>query len=107
MRTKSLLSVLFVVAICGLVAAGCGDDGDSSSTGEITDIAVPENAQDALDQAEQQLEDAPETIDQAVQQCIDAAESSNLPGDQVDSLKQLCEDGGDAASQALENAPGG
>jgi len=102
MRKKSIPLLILVVLACGLIAAGCGGDGDSGSIGDITDIAVPQDAQDALDQARQAIGDAPA----ALEKCIDAVESSNLPSDQADSLRQLCESGADAAN-ALGNAPGG
>jgi hypothetical protein len=100
MRSRSTALLLSLVLACGLVVAGCGD-GDSGSIGDITDIAVPQNAQDALDQARQAIEDAPT----ALEKCIDEIESSNLPSDQADSLRQLCESGADAAN-ALGNSGG-
>lgn len=98
MRSKPLTLLLALAAASALLALGCGGDGDAVS---LEDVTAP------ADQAREALEGAPETIEDAVQQCIDSAESSGLPSDQVDSLKQLCESGGDAAGNALETAPGG
>ena len=101
MRSRSIPLLLSLIVACGLLAAGCGGDGDSNSIGDITDIVVPDNAQDALDQARQAIEDAPA----ALERCIDEIESSDLPSDQADALRQLCESGADAAD-ALGNSGG-
>jgi uncharacterized protein YgiB involved in biofilm formation len=113
MRRSSVLIALLAVLALGLVAAGCGGDDDETT--------VPENAQEALDDASQSaqdaideandsaqeaLEDAPENIDEAVQQCLDAVDASGIPDDQAQGLKDLCESGGDAAGQALEDLGG-
>lgn len=110
MRNRNLLFTALALTAAGLIAVGCGGDDETTTTSdepasalegaETTapeDLTIPENAEEAL-------ENAPENIDDAVQQCIDNAENSGLSGEQVDNLKQLCESGGDAANQALENA---
>jgi hypothetical protein len=106
MRNKSLLLVLIAVLAGGLVAAGCGSD-DSGDTTAAEEVTAPQNAEEAVDQAQEALGDVPETVDEAVKQCIESAEASGLPSDQVDSLKQLCESGGDAANDAIDSAEGG
>lgn len=106
MPNKPVLLILVLVLACGLVAAGCGSD-DSSDSGvtSLEDVTVPENAQDAIDEAQQQLEDAegqigdlPGSVDEAVQQCIDQADSTGLPQDQAQSLKDLCQSAADAVN---------
>jgi hypothetical protein len=117
MRLRPIFLILIMILAFGFVAAGCG--GDDSTSADVTsldgvtapeDISVPQDAQDAIDEAQQQLEDAqgqlgdvPENLDEAVQQCIDQAESSGLPSDQAQSLKDLCESAGEAAGGALGN----
>lgn len=113
MRNRNLLFALLALVACGLIAAGCGDDESTTAedvTGaledatipEITDVSVPDAS--VPEDAKEALENAPENIDEAVQQCLDNAESSGLSDDQVDNLKELCESGGAAANDALENA---
>lgn len=112
MRNRTFLIAAIAVLACGLIAAGCGGDDETTSTdaasaledastsAETTvpgDVSIPEDAQEALD-------NAPANVDEAVQQCLDSAENSGLSSEQVDNLKQLCESGRDAANQALENA---
>jgi peptidoglycan hydrolase CwlO-like protein len=106
MRAKPVLLILVLVLAFGLVAAGCGSD-DSSDSGitSLEDVTVPEDAQDAIDEAEQQLEDAqdqigdlPGSVDEAVQQCIDQADSTGLPEDQIQNLKDLCQSAADSVN---------
>lgn len=110
---RNLLFALLALVACGLIAAGCGGDDETTPTDVSSaledastaldeadvpeDLSVPEDAQQAL-------EDAPENIDEAIQQCLDSAESSGLSGEQVDQLKEICESGGDIANDALDNA---
>lgn len=118
MRDKKFLIAVIAIAACGLIAAGCGGDDSSTTADDVTtgledltapgDVSVPQDAQDAIDQAQKELEDAdvPGSIEEAVQQCIDNVDSSGLPDDQKQSLKDLCEAGQDAANNALEDLPG-
>ena len=113
MRRNSVLVALLAVLALGLVAAGCGSDDSETTVPESAQEALDDasqSAQDALDEAsesaQESLENAPENIDEAVQQCLDAADASGLPDDQVESLKDICQGSGDAASEALESLGG-
>jgi hypothetical protein len=100
MLSKNLRFVLIAVVAAGLIAVGCGGDDETTPTvdgGAVTDVTVPTDA-------EQALEDAPENVDEAVQDCLDNVENSDLPDDQKQNLKDLCEAGGNAAQDAIDNA---
>lgn len=105
MRNRNVLFAVIAVLAFGLIAAGCGGDDETTTDGGAAEattgdgVTVPTDAQEALDEA-------PENIDEAVQRCLDSADDSGLSDEQIDSLKQLCESGGDAANQALEDAQG-
>ena len=111
MRNRNLTLALAAAMACALIAAGCGGDETTTSAdpaGQIEDVQVPQDAQDAIDQAQDAIdqapEDLPDSIDEAVQQCIDNVDSSNLPDDQKQSLKDLCQSSGDAAKGGVEDA---
>ena len=48
--------------------------------------------------AQGQIGDLPGSVDEAVQQCIDQADSTGLPEDQVQNLKDLCQSAADAVN---------
>lgn len=108
MRNRKIFIALAAVLALGLIAAGCGGDDESSPADEaqqqLEGAETPTSAEEAQQQAEEALENAPQDIDEAIQQCLDNVESSGLPDEQKENMRQLCESGGAAANEALENA---
>ena len=81
------LSLIPALAICALLAVGCGDDDDSSSSSSSSTSSSTSSAEDS--------------VTSAVKSCTDKAKE--IGGSQGTALEAACTSVGDTATKALES----
>ena len=88
---RLVLGLLGILAACALIAVGCGDDGDSTTT----DVSAAERIDRAVESCTTQAQDLPDAAASAVKSaCSTVGENA----------KQALSQGGKQAEKALSQA---
>ena len=109
MRQWKWLTMLVAVLAMGLIAAGCGDDEDSSSDPAATTSEAESTAEDTEPTEEPTTEDSGSSDgsspDDVYNACIDVIEESGAAGTAAeDAGKTACEQARSAFEQCLKQA---
>jgi hypothetical protein len=103
MRTSRWLIALVAIMATGLIAAGCGDDDESTTAAaETTSTSEETTSEDTSTSEEATADDVSSTPDDVYHACIEAVEGR--PGESAG--QAICEQARDGFEQCVSQAEG-